>query len=160
MNYKDLEKNIRHQLQSHEVKIDTDQLVADIFGNKKKKKPFPMWILALVFAAAAFAGVYLIYVNKDKIKPHKIKATPESEIPARTDGVHALLSNENSMENIPSNKIQNNTNNLRSEDSKDASSQTDVNRSLKIKTNNRKTEEREAVVFIVMIYLRLKGRNY
>ena len=78
MNYKDLEKNIRFQLNEHEVKMDTDKLVADLFG-KKKRKPFPMWILALAFAILATAGfVYLKWNDKSKNEQLQIPEVKDS----------------------------------------------------------------------------------
>lgn len=101
MNYKELENNIRQQLGSHEVKMDTDQLVAALF-NKKKKKPFPMWLLALAFAILATAGFMII---KNQIYKSDYLPQNPANYEKTPKNVNASINNYNSEKTVAANEI-------------------------------------------------------
>ncbi len=64
MNYKELEKSIQQKLQNHEISMDTDQLVSDLFGKKNSKRPIPFWLLIGVAFLIAIVSGYFVFQTK------------------------------------------------------------------------------------------------
>ena len=73
MKYKDLEKKFQLQLHEQEVAINTNLLIADLFGKKREKKPFfLLWAAILAFLVSALS-IYLLIDNK------KVDKTPDEK---------------------------------------------------------------------------------
>lgn len=85
MNYKEFEKNVRNRLAGHEVPVDTNELVAHLFGKKQKVNVVPAWLLYIALAVLAAAAIFywITIQNRPALHDHrpanKAASAPGSE---------------------------------------------------------------------------------
>ncbi len=73
MDYRNFEKQIAQELYPHEIPLDTDALIAQIHGEKKRRKYWLLWFLLPIMVGTTLYGVYATYQNHDASNGTKIK---------------------------------------------------------------------------------------
>ncbi len=76
MKYKDLEKNIQQRLNEYEVPVNTELLIADLFGKESRKYPLLFWLAGSVAVLLATLSMYM-WTIKRQIDP---EVRPKSEL--------------------------------------------------------------------------------